>query len=126
MESDPTPVPADPKTSRYIFLAVLILSLIVLLFQGTRAWFMGSHRAECVLNARNLQQAVRSHQGMNSESVGDTINWSEIIGPGKFYESKPRCPAGGEYTFSKVHPEMGKLVCKCSHADHLPPDHHTW
>ncbi|MES2980679.1 MAG: hypothetical protein V4727_00065 [Verrucomicrobiota bacterium] len=62
---------------------------------------------------------------MNSRSPSDPIDWNEIFGPNG-YLKKPVCPAGGTYTFSKVHPEVGKLACTCSHADHVPEDHHDW
>lgn len=78
------------------------------------------------MNIRNVQQALRGYEGMNQKNSGEQINWSEIIGPGKMFEREPVCPAGGTYTFSKVHTELGKLVCTCSHADHVPPDHHDW
>lgn len=86
---------------------------------------MGSYRAGCIMNIRNVQQAVRGSQGMNNEREGDPINWSEIFGPSKMLQ-QPVCPAGGTYTFSKVHPKAGKLACTCSHANHVPPDHHDW
>jgi hypothetical protein len=126
MENDQTPDSSAPKTSRYIVLAILILSLILILFFGTRGWIMGSYRAECILNTRNVQQAVRADFGMNSRSSSDPIDWSEIFGSGKMFEKEPVCPAGGSYTFSKFHPEVGKLACTCSHADHVPPAHSDW
>jgi hypothetical protein len=126
METDQPPISSAQKTYRYIGLAILIFSLILILFLGTRGWFIGSARAECFLNIRNVQQAVRGHQGMNNEGTGSPINWNEFFGPGIYFASKPRCPAGGDYTFSKVHPEVGHLACTCSHAKHVPPNHHDW
>lgn len=126
METAQTSIPSPPKTSRYIVLAILIFSLISILFLGTRGLIDGSDRAGCILNTRNVQQAVRSYQGMNSKNYGDPIDWSEIFGPGKMMEREPVCPAGGTYTFSKVHPDVGKFACTCSHADHVPPNHHDW
>lgn len=110
----------------YVGLVVLVFSIIPVLFVGARAWKKGSDRAGCIINTRNVQQAVRSHQGMNSLKVGDSINWSEIIGPGKMLQQQPVCPAGGTYTLIDTVPPMGTLVGECSHADHVPADHHDW
>lgn len=87
---------------------------------------MGSYRAGCIMNTRNVQQAVRAHHGMNSKNFGELIDWSDIFGPGKFLDQEPVCPAGGTYTFSKVYPQVGKLASTCSHTDHVPPDYSTW
>ncbi len=131
METAQTPSSSPQKTSgsrragtilRCICLVGLILSLIL----GAKAWKDGSDRMGCSLNIRNVQQAVRAHHGMNSLRLGDPINWSKIIGPGKMIDHEPVCRAGGTYTFSKVHPEIGKLACTCSHPDHVPEDHQYW
>jgi hypothetical protein len=126
MEADHPPISPATKTSRRVGFTVLMVSLILLLLFATRGWFMGSYRSECILNVRNIQQSVRGYQGMNGQSVGNRIDWNEIIGPGKNFEYKPKCPAGGTYTFSEVHPPVGELACKCSHPDHEPPDHKDW
>ena len=38
---------------------LVLLSLISILFIGARAWKKGADRAGCILNIRNVQQAVR-------------------------------------------------------------------
>lgn len=86
---------------------------------------MASYRSECIMNIRNVQHAVRGHEGMNSKIYSDPIDWSEIFGPDG-YMKEPTCPAGGTYTFSKVYPEVGQLACTCSHANHVPADHDDW
>ena len=81
-----------------------------------------SNRAGCIMNLRNVQQAVRSYQGMNGEDMGDPIDWSQIIGSGKFIEYPPECPSHGTYTFVDRHPPIGTLAAACSHAVEL--EHH--
>lgn len=110
----------------YVGLVVLIFSIIPALFVGARAWKTGSDRAACIIQTRNIQQAIRSHQGMENLQVGAPINWSEIIGPGKFIEQQPVCPTGGTYTFTETVPPLGTLAGQCSHADHVPADHDDW
>ncbi|MBC8126009.1 MAG: prepilin-type N-terminal cleavage/methylation domain-containing protein, partial [Gloeobacteraceae cyanobacterium ES-bin-144] len=78
---------------------LVLLSLISILFVGARAWKAGSDRAGCILNLRNVQQAVRAYQ--NSYDKGKTsgsISGADLIGSGKYVETIPVCPAGGAYT----------------------------
>lgn len=103
-----------------------MLSATSTLFVGARAWKKGSDRAACIMNIRNVQQAIRGHQNMNNIKEGATINWNEIIGGDDAYLPQPVCPAGGTYTFLKVYPKMGEVACSCSHADHVPVGTSTW
>lgn len=43
---------------------LVLLSLIAILFIGARAWKRGSDRAANLMNLRNTQQAMRSHQNL--------------------------------------------------------------
>jgi hypothetical protein len=111
----------------YVGIAViLLLTAISVLFIGARAWKKGSDRAGCIMNTRNVQQAVRGYQSLNRLNVGDPIDWNEIFGPSKLLENEPVCPFGGTYTFTNTIPPVGTLVGQCSHADHLPTDYSTW
>jgi hypothetical protein len=116
------PFPGDAD----IGAALPMLSATSVAFIGARAWKDGSDRAGCVLNIRNVQTAVRSYQVMQQLGNGDEIPWDKIIGPGAFLEQKPVCPAGGTYTFAKTVPGIGVLACRCSHAEHAPPNHENW
>lgn len=110
----------------YVGLAVIILlSAISVLFVGARAWKKGSDKAGCIMNTRNVQQAVRGHQSMNSLKEGDPIDWNVIFGPDG-YLAEPTCPLGGTYTFVDTIPPVGTLVGQCSHAEHMPPSHADW
>jgi hypothetical protein len=110
----------------YVGLAVIILLFAMsFLFIGARAWKKGSDKAGCIMNTRNVQQAVRGHQSMTSLKVGDPIDWNVIFGPDG-YLKEPICPLGGTYTFVATIPPVGTLVGQCSHADHVPPNHADW
>ncbi len=76
---------------------LVLLSLIAILFVGARAWKKGSDRAGCIMNIRNVQQAVRGHQNM-SNSTSTTPTEATIYGSDG-YMSTPGCPAGGTYTY---------------------------
>jgi Domain of unknown function (DUF4190) len=110
----------------YVGLAViLLLTAISVLFIGARAWKKGSDRAACIMNIRNVQQAVRGHQNINSLDVGTPLDLNDIFGPDGYLE-QPVCPLGGTYTFSNSIPAVGTVICKCSHADHVPTGTSTW
>lgn len=110
----------------YVGLAVLILlSAISVLFVGARAWKKGSDRAACIMNIRNVQQAVRGHQNLKSLDVGTPLDLNDIFGPSG-YLPQPVCPLGGTYTFTNTIPALGTVICKCSHADHVPTGTSTW
>ncbi|WP_367870338.1 hypothetical protein [Luteolibacter sp. Populi] len=97
------------------------------LFVGARAWKKGSDRAACVMNVRNVQQAVRAYQNMNSLKPGDPIPWNKVIGEKGFLTKQPAClEAGGGYTFVKTVPKNGALACTCSHPEHQPANHDNW
>ncbi len=76
---------------------LVLLSLIAILFVGARAWKKGSDRAGCIMNIRNVQQAVRGHQNM-SNATSTTPTEATIYGSDG-YMSTPSCPSGGTYTY---------------------------
>ena len=88
---------------------------------GVMWWVAGSNKAACRMNVRNVQQAVRSCQGMNSLMMGAPLDKSAIVGPGKFMETEPVCPSCGPYRWSPVVPEIGHLMIECDHPSHPRP-----
>lgn len=106
--------------------ALPLMAMNSTLFIGARAWKKGSDRAACILQTRNIQQAVRSYANMNNLEIGDPLPWDEIFGEDKFIEQKPVCPMGGTFTFSETIPEVGDLAGQCSHEDHRPENHDEW
>ena len=109
---------------------LVLLSLISILFVGARAWKQGSDRAGCILNIRNAQQATRSYQNMNNYPEGHTINmFIDLMGPGKFMESEPKCPGNGDYDHTGAIPPVGTLAMTCSLAGserHVPERYTDW
>lgn len=102
---------------------LVLLSLISILFIGARAWKKGSDRAGCIMNIRNVQQAVRGHQNMTNLSVGDTLASTALIGTNGYLGNTPTCPGGGTYTYTGTVPALGSLYTTCSLAttlDHAP------
>ncbi len=113
----------------------VLLSLVAVLFIGGRAWKRGADRTLCLMNMRNVQQAVRSYANLYGHSPGETVAElkSKIIGFGKFVEEIPECPAGGVYTYGQEFgedtiPPVGEVYLKCSLAEegHELADQASW
>lgn len=111
---------------------LVLLSLISILFIGARAWKKGSDRAGCIMNIRNVQQAVRSHANMQGLNPTKPFTVTDVFGTGKFMEALPVCPdpAGG-YTVNGpgVVPDVGVLYITCKLAlteKHEPANYNDW
>lgn len=117
---------------------LVLLSLISILFVGARAWKRGSDRAGCILNIRNVQQAVRGHQNMYSLKDGDGLAASKIYtdtagdandATGAYLKT-PHCPADASvYAPLAVVPALGTLYVTCANATslgHVPNDTTGW
>lgn len=113
---------------------LVLLSLIAILFVGARAWKRGSDRAGCIMNIRNVQQAVRGHQNMTNTSTAVPAE-ADIYGAGaNAYLPTPACPAGGVYTYNSgaASPEAaGTIFLSCSlsataDGGHAPSGTGTW
>lgn len=108
---------------------LVLLSLISILFVGATSWKKGSDRAGCILNMRNIQQAVRGHQNATEKLNGDPLTASEIVGATGYITTSPVCPSNGSYTLSTTFPPTGTLALTCDLAptlDHLPHDTTGW
>jgi hypothetical protein len=110
----------------YIQLILLPLLIIPILFIGARAWKKGSDRAGCIMNQRNLQQAVRAYQSANGLHPGDPIDWAAVIGDELNYDRLPTCPEAGEYKCSDSIPREGEPAMECSISEHVPSDLTEW
>lgn len=106
---------------------LVLLSLIAILFVGAAAWKKGSDRAACIMNQRNVQQAVRGHQNMSGANPGDAgLLTAAIIGTDGYIQTQPVCPsATGGYPASidGAYPALGVLAYPCDAAttlQHVP------
>lgn len=115
---------------------LVLLSLITILFFGAQAWKRGSDRAICIMNIQNVQKGVRSYSNLYGFDAGSNAPGlqSQIIGLGRFVETTPSCPSGGNYTFGQAFgndtiPPVGKLYMECSLSvtnKHVPVDFSDW
>ena len=133
-----TTTPCHPRLRKGLSLieltaivAVLIM-LIAVLFIGVNAYKKSSDRAACVMNIHSLQNAVRSYSNMNGLVPGESAQdlRSELVGPDRFVEELPPCPAGGTYSdLGNRIPSHGELYLSCSLGDderHSPQSTHSW
>lgn len=118
-----------------IELSIVILALMLfatLLLTGARAWKRGSDRAICIANLASVQKAVRGYANMSGLNPGETVPGLEakVVGPDRFFESLPACPAEGIYTLGGDEiPPLGSLYMSCSlegSLDHLPGQVADW
>ncbi|MFD0892465.1 prepilin-type N-terminal cleavage/methylation domain-containing protein [Luteolibacter ambystomatis] len=115
---------------------LVLLSLISILFIGARAWKKGSDRAGCLMNIRNVQQAIRSYGNMQALNPGATIPASKtatqvLIGSGLFMENAPTCPGNGTYSglSGTTIPNVGTVLLSCNFSDgpvHTPTNTGDW
>ncbi len=103
---------------------LVLLSLISVLFIGARAWKKGSDRAGCILNIRNVQQAIRSYGNMNGLNPGDAIIGGAtaetvLVGANSFMANAPTCPGSGTYSGldSTTIPNVGTIMLTCDFND---------
>ncbi len=111
---------------------LVLLSLITILFIGAKAWKRGSDRTICIINIHNVQKGVRGYSNLYGYSPGASVPGlqGQIIGLGRFVESTPNCPAGGQYSFGAdtggpdVIPDTGKayMACDLSTTDQHQPN----
>lgn len=115
---------------------LVLLALITVLFVGARAWKRGSDRALCILHIQRVQKGVRGYSNLYGFAPGANAPdlQSQIIGLGRFVESIPVCPGGGDYTYGATYgvntiPPMGTLYLECSFAisdQHMPEGSPDW
>ncbi|BDS08495.1 hypothetical protein NT6N_35350 [Oceaniferula spumae] len=129
---------------------LVLLTLISVLFIGANIYKKGADRAACILNIRNVHQAVRANQNLKGINTGTALNMSTEIyntaagtdGDGNAitaverYLSEPNCPTDdGLYTAQGVYPEVGIAAVICANnglasggaiSDHAPENTNGW
>ena len=114
---------------------LVLLTLIAVLFIGANIYKKGADRAACILNLRNIQQAVRADQNLkgrsagddNSDGTNDAVAFSTyMVGAGSYFETAPACPSDGDaYALTATaYPAIGSLAAPCPNiatfTDHVP------
>ena len=111
---------------------LVLLTLIAVLFIGANIYKKGADRAACILNIRNIHQAVRANQNLKGIDIGDTLDTTTIYGTGLYIEVEPTCPSdGGAYTETATYPTIGTAAASCDDygstaEDHAPDDTDGW
>lgn len=113
-----------------LVLMLIVLTVFLLLFASAFPPHnhRGSDKAACIMNQRNIQQAVRGHANIHSQDIGDPIDWSVIIGAGQYFDRAPECPIHGKdsYGYSQTIPSVGVLVAPCKDIAHKPAHIEDW
>ena len=113
---------------------LVLLTLIAVLFIGANIYKKGADRAACILNLRNIQQAVRADQNLKGKAPGDNANNGTadaafntyMVGAGSYFETTPECPSDGDdYDLTgTTYPAIGSLAATCPNigtlTDHVP------
>ena len=96
---------------------LVLLTLIAVLFIGANIYKKGADRAACILNIRNIHQAVRADQNLENRNSGDAIVGTilGVANSGAYFETVITCPsAGGAYTVATVYPPIGTVGADCA------------
>ncbi len=86
---------------------LVLLSLISILFIGARAWKKGCDRSANIVNIRNVQLAVRSHQNIREMDFGAPLAKAAIFDDS--YLKEPLSPHGSSYEYLGGVPPLGTL-----------------
>lgn len=115
---------------------LVLLTLISVLFIGANIYKKGADRAACILNIRNVHQAVRANQNLNAKNTSDDLLRGDIIGASKYLEAEPVCPTSSQiaaavtadplavppvlaapavfdYVMSATYPNVGTVAAVC-------------
>jgi hypothetical protein len=115
---------------------LVMLSMITVLFIGTRVWRRGGDRAMCLLHIQSVQKGMRGFANLHGAEPGAHVPdlLDQIIGFGCFVEVTPVCPGGGNYTFGTRYgintiPPVATPYMECSlatTAQHFPNSTGDW
>lgn len=96
---------------------LVLLTLIAVLFIGANIYKKGADRAACILNIRNIHQAVRADQNLENRNSGDAIVGTilGVANSGAYFETVITCPsAGGAYDVATTYPPIGTVGADCA------------
>jgi len=108
------------------------------LFIGANIYKKGADRAACILNIRNIQQAVRADQNLNNKREGEPIYGNIMdsqVGTGgltdQYFEEEVLCPEDTEavgYTWASAnYPVLSSTAVSCAiDTNHAPNDTSGW
>ncbi len=102
---------------------LVMLSLVLILFIGARAWKKGSDRASNIMNIRNVQQAVRGHANVNGMMVGALLDVAQIVGSGKYVRFLTPPAVEISYTYGTTVPATGTLYLTATYAGSAAGDY---
>ena len=84
---------------------LVLLTLIAVLFIGANIYKKGADRAACILNIRNIHQAVRADQNLENRNAGDAHR--------RYYFGSGRAP-GAYFEDGALHVPQQEELIRCS------------
>ena len=101
---------------------LVLLTLIGVLFIGAQIYKRGADRAACILNIRNIHQAVRAEQNLTGGTEGGTLVYNTdiyaVTGGAANYLPRPTCPTNNmAYTDAGIFPAVGTAAVICAEFD---------
>ncbi len=88
---------------------LVLLSLIAILFVGARAWKKGSDKSANIMNVRNIQQAVRGYENMNTLAAGAALPSTIVFDATTGFLKEPKTPLGAAYSYLSTVSAAGVL-----------------
>jgi len=84
-----------------------------------------SNTAQCIINIRNMQAAVRVYQSENGLQPGSPLSIDELINK-EIISNYPSCPDGQSYLCDNVIPKEDYPYLRCLNPKHNEFDHKNW
>ncbi|WCJ58041.1 GYF domain-containing protein [Fontisphaera persica] len=94
-----------------MLMLILLLGVALPNFQKARET---SQRNACLNHLRQLDAAKEQWFRENKKRNTDAPTWDDLVGPGKYFQQKPVCPAGGTYTLGDMMTEPACSIPKHS------------
>ncbi|MCX8157394.1 MAG: GYF domain-containing protein [Verrucomicrobiae bacterium] len=88
-----------------VSLALGLVMLIFLLAVGLPNLYRARETAQrnaCLNHLRQIDAAKEQWVRENKQRGAEAPTWEDLVGPGKFFQEKPVCPAGGTYTIGDM------------------------
>lgn len=97
-----------------IMIVVAIIGILAAIaIPNFQKYIKGSNRASCIQNMQQLATALENYRTANDMEVPKTFD--DIIGSTNYLQVMPRCPSGGNYTFTPNPDDESKaLAVFCS------------
>ena len=97
----------QPRASTGRAMALVLLVPVAILPIGLGLWLLGlvrtkSYDPSCIANLKQIEGAKSVWALEHEKKNEDLPSWIDLVGPARYLQEMPRCPAGGAYTLCVV------------------------